>query len=151
MIAEAKALELRKIDFETLERDLVELQRDLEEREKALHPDVTIFNSSNVSWVAETEADVIGADQSRRRRRPSAESDYSLPVETRRLARAMRRSERELAVGATVASNAVVNTLQRLYVEALKEDRVVDADFYLHSIRMYYPNWTYQQEQEEKK
>jgi len=36
-----------------------------------------------------------------------------------------------------------MRTLERLYVDAVKDNRVIDAEFYRQSIKQYYPNWEY--------
>lgn len=142
VIAEAKVYEMRQLDLVTLERELIDWQRDLAEREAALKPERT---AADLTWVGEREADVIGGETNRVRRaaKPLPENDPDLPRETRQLVRAERlRREGDAAV-ANVTSNAVVSALERLYLEAVREDRVVDAQYYLKNIKMYYPNWRY--------
>lgn len=143
-IAEAKLLELRKIDFETAERDLLELQQDLAERERALTPDKT---AADLVWVGEREADVIGGDTNAVRRLKKAkiapEDDPSLPESSRELARIERELREDLAVGESSASNKVLKSLTRLYRDARNDGRVLDAEFYRTSIKHYYPNWEY--------
>ena len=141
IIAEAKALELRKIDFETFEQQLMEYKRELDEREKTLHPDKT---SADLVWVEEREADVIGATNTvKRLKKVAPEKDMSIPAESRALAKAERIDAEQAAMRAACVSNVVVSTLERLFEAALREDRVVDAAYYRKAIRMYYPNWTY--------
>ena len=147
VIAEAKVLELRQIDFETLERELAEYKLELDERERALHPDKTA--AENLSWVGEREADVIGeTNVVRRKRKVLAENDPSLPVESRKLAMAERLSAANLEGAVNVSSNDVVTILARLYEEAIKSDRVVDANYYLQNIRVFYPGWVYRPSEE---
>ena len=142
VIAEAKALELRKTDFETLERNLVEWSQDLDAREAALRPEKT---AADLTWVGEREADVIGGETNRVRRaaKPLPEDDMDLPRETRMLARAERLKLESDAAMANASSNLVVSALERLYLRAVREDRVVDAQYYLTNIKMHYPNWRY--------
>ena len=71
------------------------------------------------------------------------ENDPDLPPESRVLARAERIRLAEDSVRASVASNIVVSVLEKLYVDAVREDRVVDAQFYLRGIKSYYPTWRY--------
>jgi len=143
-IAEAKLLELRKIDFEAAERDLMELQQDLAERERALTPDKT---SADLVWVAEREPDVIGGDTNVPRRlkkeKIAPEDDPSLPEATRDLARIDRELREHLATGEAAASNKVLKALTRLYLKARKDGRIIDAEFYRDEIRHYYPHWEY--------
>lgn len=145
VIAEAKALELRQVDFTKLERELLEFKQELDERERALHPDRT---AADLVWVGEREADVIGGETNAVRRtkkeRILPENDRSLPVESRQLARIERISAENRAADFAAASNRIVRTLERLYIDALKGDRVVDADYYLRNIRFFYPGWKYQ-------
>lgn len=147
VIAEAKALELRQVDFVALERDLLEFKQELEERERALHPDKT---AADLVWVGEREADEIGGGTNAVRRtkkeRVLPENDRTLPVESRHLARVERIAAENRAADFAAASNRIVRTLEQLYVEALKGDRVVDADYYLRNIRFFYPGWKYQPE-----
>ena len=141
-IAEAKLYELKQADLVSLERELLEWQRDLNEREEALRPEKT---AADLTWVGEREADVIGGETNRVRRvaKPLPENDPELPRASRLLARAERLSLEEDAARASASSNMVVSALERLYLDALREDRVVDAQFYLKSIRTYYPGWRY--------
>jgi len=150
IIAERDLLELRKIDFETIERDLIEYRMELDEREAALRPEKT---AADLAWVGEREADVIGGESNRVRRvvKPLPEYDMDLPRETRMLARAERLKREEYDVMKSVSSNSVVSALERLYLQAVREDRVVDAQYYLKNIRMYYPNWRYSPKKEENK
>ena len=141
-IAEARLYELRQVDLDSLERELAEWQRDLNEREEALRPEKT---AADLTWVGEREADVIGGESNRVRRvaKPLPENDPDVPRESRMLSRAERLKREEDAARANTSSNAVVSTLERLYLRAVREDRVVDAEYYLKGIRMYYPNWRY--------
>lgn len=145
VIAEAKVLELRQVDFETLERELLEFKLELDERERALHPDKT---ASDLVWVGEREADVIGGASNAVKRakkvRVLPENDRTLPPESRQLARIERVFSENRKADFAASSNRIVRTLERLYVEAVREDRVVDADYYLENIRLFYPGWKYQ-------
>ena len=141
-IAEAKLYELKQADLVSLERELLEWQRDLNEREEALRPDKT---AADLTWVGEREADVIGGETNRVRRvaKPLPENDPAIPRASRLLARAERLRLEGDAARANASSNLIVSTLERLYLDALREDRVVDAQFYLKGIRSYYPGWRY--------
>ena len=44
------------------------------------------------------------------------------------------------------ARNTVVKTMEKLYVSALKEGRVIDADFYKKNILIMYPDWKFKGE-----
>ena len=140
IIAEEKLLELRKINFEEIERDLNEYRQELDERERALRPDKT---AADLTWVGEREADVIGGETNRVRRaaKPLPEDDMELPRETRALAKAERLAAESDAAHAAETRAGLVAALERLYVAALREDRVVDAAYYRKSLKSLYPDW----------
>lgn len=134
-IAEAKLYELKQLDLANMERELMDYKRELDERERALHPEKTIKDLVNVG---EPDDETLSVDVPLLR-----ENDTSLPSETRALAKA-NRILRELAATADAHTRSnVVGRLERLYVEAVKEDRVVDADFYRREIKIMYPDWKY--------
>ena len=150
IIAEEKLLELRKINFEAIERDLNEYRQELDERERALRPDKT---AADLTWVGEREADVIGGETNRVRRavKPLPEDDMELPRETRALAKAERLASESDAAHAAETRAGLVAALERLYLAALREDRVVDADYYRTSLKSLYPDWELNPTEEEKK
>lgn len=142
VLAEAKLLELRKIDFAAIEQNLLDWKADLDAREQALAPEKSI---ADLSWAGGAEDSVIDADGhlvKRQKRAYDPEKDRSLPCSSRRLARAERLARAAVSndVGAVRAS--VLKTLEGLYVAALREDRVVDADYYRKAILSMYPDWT---------
>ena len=151
IIAEAKALELRKIDYETLERDLLEWKLDLEERERALKPEKTI---SDLAWAGGMEDTIIddkGNVTKQVKKVYDPEKDMELPEQSRRLAK-MERKIREAQDGKVSDVRAtVVKTMEKLYISALKEGRVIDADFYKKNILIMYPDWKFQGEQKVEK
>ena len=143
IIAEAKALELRKIDYETLERDLLEWKLELEERERAIRPEKTV---ADLTWAGGME-DTIIDDKGKVRKQVKTvydpEKDMELPEQSRRLAKTERKlRERQNAAGADTRA-AILKSMERLYVEALKEGRVIDSDFYKKSILSMYPDWKF--------
>lgn len=149
LLAEAKALELRKVDFETLQSELMEWKRDLEEREAALKPEKTI---ADLAWVGGDEDMEVGSNGTVRVKQKVpylAEKDHTLPRETRKLARAQRIMTEKSAEHAAKTRESVVKPLEKLYVAAIREDRVIDADYYRKSILTLYPDWKF--EGEEKK
>ena len=140
-IAEAKLLELRKIDFETLARDLAEWKTDLEERERALKPEKTV---SDLSWAGGKEDTVFDEKGNVKKQEKvvyDPEKDMSLPAGTRRLVRAERLAGEDLAKRAEKVRDSLVSTLDGLRRQALAEGRVIDADFYGKSIESLYPGW----------
>ena len=143
IIAEAKLLELRKTDFLTLERELMEWKRDLEERERALQPEKTI---ADLSWAGGTEDTIIDADgnvKKQEKRVYDPEKDMSIPAESRKLARVNRRVREKHEAQAGVTRGSVVSSLESLYVSALKDGRTIDAEFYRQSILSMYPDWKF--------
>lgn len=146
IIAEAKLLELQKINFEEFQQSLIEWKQDLEEREAALKPEKTIADLAWAGSMEDMTVDESGNLKKIEKKEYRAENDRSLSSETRALAKASREcKEVEQAVSDTVRST-IIKTLEPLYVQAIKEDRVVDADFYLKSIKSLYPDWKFKAE-----
>jgi hypothetical protein len=146
VIAEAKALELMKIDFETLERDLLEFKQELDERERALKPEKSI---ADLAWVGGSEDKVVDEKGNLRVLKKEAylaENDKSLPRETRKLAKLQRELSEEEADRAAKVKADIVARLEGLYVQAIKEDRVIDAEFYKQNLKSFYPDWEYKGE-----
>jgi hypothetical protein len=147
VIAEAKALELMKIDFETLERDLMEFKQELDERERALKPEKTI---ADLSWVGDSEDMEVGEHgevRAKKKREYRPEDDPALPRATRALA-AMERAVGDSRKKESDAVRArIVGELEGLYVSALRDGRVVDAGYYRKSLKSLYPDWEFKGEQ----
>ena len=146
IIAEAKALELRKIDYETLERDLLEWKLDLEERERALKPEKSIADLSWAGGMEDTIIDDKGNVTKQVKKVYDPEKDMELPAESRRLARKNRKLRESQDAKIAGTRETVVKTMEKLYVSALKEGRVIDADFYKKNILIMYPDWKFQGE-----
>ena len=141
VIAEAKLLELRKIEFEQLARSFAEWKADLEERERALRPEKTI---SDLSWAGGMEDTIIDEKGNVKKQEKGVydpEKDMSLPAGTRQLARAERLAGEDLAKRTEKVRDSLVSTLDGLRRQALAEGRVIDADFYGKSIESLYPGW----------
>ena len=141
ILAEAKLLELRRIDFETIERELAEWRRDLEERERALTPEKTI---ADLAWAGGQDDSVLdeNGNVTKKVKEPYlAENDRTLPRASRSLAKAERETREELAAQTEMTRDSLVASLEKLYIAAIKEDRVTDADFYRRSIRSLSPTW----------
>lgn len=141
VIAEAKALELMKIDFETWQRDLIELEQELSERERALKPEKTIADLAWVGGGEDMEVGEGGMVKVKKRREYRAEDDMTLPRPSRDLARAERRISESMAENTAQVRSRIIKRLESMYVAALKEDRVVDAGFYRASLKSLYPDW----------
>ena len=152
VIAEAKLLELRRIDFETIERSLVEYKQELDERERALRPDKT---AADLAWVAEAEAETIGeTNRVKKAVKVLPENDPSLPKETRELARRERLLGEAFEAERERIRNEAIARLETLLRKAREEDRVVDAESYFKTIKSLYPDWKpgmQEQEKEEEK
>ncbi len=150
-IREAETLKLRvsiselaaeKLRYEELNSELLEYQRELDERERALRPEKTI---ADLSWIPDedTEVDENGRVRPKKKKPYLAEDDLSLPKETRQLAKANRiRGSADNIILETSCSN-VISRLEPLYVLARKEGRVIDAEHYRLAIKTMYPDWEY--------
>ena len=150
VIAEAKALELSKIDFETWQRDLLELEQSLNEREMALKPEKTI---ADLAWVGGGEDVVVDKDGTLKKqvkKQYLAENDKALPYETRRLAKRERLIAEAQKRDAEKVREIIVSRIEKLYVEALKEDRIVDAEYYKENLKSLYPDWEFKGKAENK-
>lgn len=146
IIAEAKLLELRKIDFETFERELIDWKHELDERERALKPEKTIVD---LAWAGGEEDSVIDENGNISKQAKSAslpEDDPSLPKETRNLAKANREVSEDMGRRLDEVKSAVLDSLERAYAQALKDGRVIDADYYRKGIRSMYPDWKFKGE-----
>ena len=125
------------LDFE---RELVAIKRDLDEREAALRPEKTIKDLDTISS-GDEEDDPLRKKDDAAAKLP--ENNRELPRGTRRLAKATRVSDEGLkAVGEENKTN-VVSRIEKLYIEAVREDRMVDADFYAKELKRMYPGWKY--------
>lgn len=142
VLAEKQLLELKKSDFETALRELEAWKIELEARERELKPERTV---ADLAWAGGKEDSVI--DESgrvvKRTREPPRDSvsDTSLSGPTRRLER-VGRKVREAESGHLASTRqSVVASLEKLYEGALRENRVIDAEFYRKSILSMYPDW----------
>ena len=143
MIAEAKLWELKQQDLASLERELVEFKRELDEREAAMRPEKTIMDLVNVG----TEGEQAETDDATAM---LPENDMTLPRAERELAKARRLSAEARAEGYAQNRKYAVASLERLYVAALKDDRVTDAQFYKKTLKSLYPDWEYKAPQKEE-
>ena len=74
----------------------------------------------------------------------------TLPPQSRALAKTQRIVREKHDARAEATRSSIVFSLEALYVAALKDGRVIDADFYKKSILSMYPDWTFKGEQTEK-
>ena len=142
-LAAIKEKELRKLDLEAIEQELLEWKRNLEERERAIAPEKTI---ADLAWVGDGKDSVLdeNGEVVRVEKKPYlAENDPAISRNSRALAREVRLAKEASAARAERARQAIVSALERLYVEALKADRPLDAAYYSKSIRTMYPDWKF--------
>lgn len=142
IIAEKKVYEFRLMDIARMERELAEYKLELDERERALHPEKTIRDLD----AADTAEEPVADDG-----RKLPENDPEIPRGSRALHRSTRiLSEADAAALAQMRSNTVLR-LEKLYLDALKEDRVVDARFYENQLKTMYPDWKFTTKETESK
>ena len=150
-IREAETLKLKvsmaelvseKQRYEELNAELLEYQRELDERERALRPEKTI---ADLAWLPDedTEVDENGRARPRKKEPKLPENDPTLPKETRALAKADRiRAQADDALAEATRAR-VIAPIEKLYVAAVKEDRTVDAEYYRSVLKSMYPDWEY--------
>ena len=138
-------LQAEKLRYEELNAELVEYQKELDEREKALRPEKTI---ADLAWLPDedTEVDENGRARPRKKILKLPENDPLLPTETRTLAKAERIRGEADGILAKDSRDRVVSPLERLYVAAVKEGRPIDAAYYRQVIKSMYPDWEYKGE-----
>lgn len=142
VLAEKALLDARISDIAEMERELLDFKRALDERERALKPELTVRDIASADKTSEDAAIEVKLLE---------ENDLSLPRESRALAKARRLSaEAEVQILATMRTNIVLR-LEKLYVAALAEDRVVDAEFYMAEIKAMYPDWKFTKKEVEEK
>ena len=125
---------------DTYERWLGELndyKRELDEREAAMHPDLT---AEDLFMLGEEE-------------KPGAEAEV-LPENDRRLTKGerelarMKRLQAEAQEASALATREEIEyRLTALMRQAIKEDRVPDAKFYYRTLKSFYPDWEYKEEE----
>jgi flagellar biosynthesis GTPase FlhF len=156
-IREAETLKLKvsmaelaaeKQRYEELTAELLEYQKELDERERALRPEKTI---ADVSWLPDEDIDIDenGRPRPRKKEPKLPENDPMLPKETRELAKANRIRAQADDILAETSRTRVVAPIEKLYVAALKEGRIVDAEYYRAVLKSMYPDWEYKGENNE--
>jgi len=150
-IREAETLKLKvsmaelaaeKQRYEELNAELLEYQRELDERERTLRPEKTI---ADLAWLPDedTEIDENGRPRPRKKEPKLPENDPTLPKETRELAKANRIRAQADDILVEAARARVVVPIEKLYVAAQKEGRIVDAEYYRAVLKSMYPDWEY--------
>jgi len=156
-IREAETLKLKvsmaelaaeKQRYEELTAELLEYQKELDERERALRPEKTI---ADVSWLPDEDIDIDenGRPRPRKKEPKLPENDPMLPKETRELAKANRIRAQADGILAEAARARAVAPIEKLYVAAVKEGRTVDAEYYRVVLKSMYPDWEYKGENNE--
>ena len=135
VIAEARLWELKEKDLEALERDLVEYKMELDERERALRPEKTIKDLANIPEAPREDAKEAAP--------LLPEDNPGLPAGERKLAKADRIRSEKMAELKERTRAVNVARLERLYIDAIKEDRVIDAAYYRATLKSLYPNWEF--------
>ena len=150
-IREAETLKLKvsmaelaaeKQRYEELNAELLDYQKELDERERALRPEKTI---ADLSWLPDEDTDVdeSGKTHPRKKEPKLPENDPTLPKETRALAKADRiRAQADGIIEKDARARAVA-PIEKLYVAAVKEGRTVDAEYYRTVLKSMYPDWEY--------
>ena len=141
-IAEAKRLENLKIDYQTWASNLREKEQELLERERALTPEKTITDLPGGGL----EDTVIDADGNVRKQVKvvyRAEDDKTLPRSSRQLAKTLRELDEMASNETSRVRAAIVTPLEKEYAQALKEDRVLDANYIADAIKLLYPDWKF--------
>ena len=150
-IREAETLKLKvsmaelaaeKQRYEELNAELLDYQKELDERERALRPEKTI---ADLSWLPDEDTDVdeSGKAHPRKKEPKLPENDPTLPKETRALAKADRiRAQADGIIEKDARARAVA-PIEKLYVAAVKEGRTVDAEYYRTVLKSMYPDWEY--------
>jgi len=156
-IREAETLRLKvsmvelaaeKQRYEELNAELLEYQKELDERERALRPEKTI---ADLAWLPDedTEIDENGRARPRKKEPKLPENDPALSKETRALAKANRIRAQADGLLAEASRARVVAPIEKLFVAALKEGRTVDAEYYRAVLKSMYPDWEYKGENNE--
>lgn len=142
ILAEKKLYDLRLLDIERMERELAEYKMELDERERALHPEKTVRDIDSVT-------EDSGAKSKAELNLP--ENNPEIPRSSRKLYRAERiLGESESKYVESIRSNSI-ERLEKQYITALKEDRIVDADFYKSQLKAMYPDWKFTKKETEEK
>ena len=150
-IREAETLKLKvsmaelaaeKQRYEELNAELLDYQKELDERERALRPEKTI---ADLSWLPDEDTDVdeSGKAHPRKKEPKLPENDPTLPKETRELAKANRMRAQADGILEKDARARAVAPIEKLYVAAVKEGRTVDAEYYRTVLKSMYPDWEY--------
>lgn len=143
ILTEAKLLELQKLDFESAQQMLLEWKLDLEAREAALMPEKTVADLACAGGNEDMTVDADGNLKKVEKKEYDPSKDQTLSVATRALARADREHREVVMAESESVRDTIIGTLEPLYIEAIRADRVTDAEFYRKSIKALYPDWEF--------
>jgi len=140
-IAEVQLLELRRTNYLALAVEYAQLNDELKELKKAFEPEKTI---TDLEFAEEEKTfDANGNVTNAVKVVYNPEKDMSLPESTRRLAKAMR-IDREMETNrVAMVRESIVKPLEALYEQALRDGRVIDAQYYRSNILSMYPDWKF--------
>jgi len=140
VVAEARLWELKALDLVTMEQELNEYKRMLDERELALRPEKTIKDLVNIGDEGKEAAAEPGNTV-------LPEDDPGRLLGERALLRAERISGENLQQMLDKSSAISLARLEKLYYAALESKRPIDAGYYLTTIKSLYPDWEHKAQQ----
>ena len=133
---ETKLWELKSQDLASLERELAEYKKELDERELALRPEKTIKDLANLG--SEEEEPKEGA--------LLPEDNPELSEAERKLAKALRLRKEQEDLRNQVSREITISKLERLWVQAIRDRRPSAAEYYRAALKSMYPDWKYKPE-----
>ncbi len=143
ILAEAKLAELRSRSLDERERLILAAAAEVEAQRQALRAEKEMTIKDLVT---------TGSDPSEAKEEGPVlpENDRTLPRESRALARSERMSAERLDAIRTQTRSDVVQRFERLYLDAIREDRISDATFYRKELKRMYPDWEYKPPKKEE-
>lgn len=143
ILAEAKLAELRSRNLDERECLILAAAAEVEAQRQALRAEKEMTIKDLVT---------TGSDTSEAKEEGPVlpENDRTLPRESRALARSERMSAERLDAIRTQTRSDVVQRFERLYLDAIREDRISDATFYRKELKRMYPDWEYKPPKKEE-
>ena len=132
-------LETMKVRYNALFNELKAYERELDEREAALHVDLKAEDLLT-----------LGDDAAPGEEVQLPENDKRLTKAERELARLKRLDQEAQAAQAAASKAETIARLESLMKKAAEEDRVTDVRYYYNAIKNLYPDWKYQEDEEVK-
>ena len=143
ILAEAKLAELRSRSLDERERLILAAAAEVEAQRQALRAE----KEMTIKDLGTTGSDPAEAKEEGP---VLPENDRTLPRESRALARSERMSAERLDAIRTHSHCDVVQRFERLYLDAIREDRISDATFYRKELKRMYPDWEYKPPKKEE-